>query len=116
MTLSRMNRRDALLAALSLGTGMALSRTALSAGSGADLDQGDPSSGQKLPVIGIGTNKYDVTAAGDIAPLRAVLEQLPMQGGAMVDTARFTARPKESSAGWLRNCATGSGCSWPRRS
>ncbi|MEJ0008777.1 MAG: aldo/keto reductase [Steroidobacteraceae bacterium] len=87
MILPRMNRRDALLAALTLGAGMAVSRTSLSAGGGATLTKAIPSSGQRIPAIGIGTNKYDVTAAGDIAPLHGVLEQLPMLGGAVVDTA-----------------------------
>ncbi len=87
MTLSRMNRRDALLAALTLGAGMAISRSALSASAGTAITKAIPSSSQKIPVIGVGTNKYDVTDPGDLAPLHAVLEQLPMQGGAVVDTA-----------------------------
>jgi aryl-alcohol dehydrogenase-like predicted oxidoreductase len=87
MTQMRMNRRDALLAALTVGTAMAVSRAAVAASSGATITKAIPSSGQKIPVIGVGTNKYDVTGAEDIAPLRAVLEQLPMQGGAVVDTA-----------------------------
>lgn len=87
MSLDRMNRRDALLAALTVGTGMAFARTAVAAGAGGAITKAIPSSGQKLPVIGVGTNKYDVTGADELAALRAVLEQLPMQGGAMVDTA-----------------------------
>ncbi len=87
MTQPRMNRRDALRAALTVGTAMAVSRTALSASSGATITKAIPSSGQKIPVIGVGTNKYDVQGAEDIAPLQAVLEQLPMLGGAVVDTA-----------------------------
>ena len=87
MIQTRMNRRDALLAALTIGTGMALSRTALAATTGAALAKAIPSSGQKIPVIGIGTNNYNVADADDVAARRAVLEQLPMQGGAIVDTA-----------------------------
>jgi aryl-alcohol dehydrogenase-like predicted oxidoreductase len=87
MTLPRLNRRDALLAALTLGAGMALSRAPVSAAAGSAITKAIPSSGQKIPVIGIGTNKYDVTDPGDLAPLHGVLEQLPMQGGAVVDTA-----------------------------
>ena len=49
MTQPRMNRRDALLAALTVGAGMAVSRTALSAGAGATLTKAIPSSGQKVP-------------------------------------------------------------------
>jgi aryl-alcohol dehydrogenase-like predicted oxidoreductase len=88
MSLSRMNRRDALLAALSLGAGIAVSRTALSAGAGgAAITKAIPSSGQKIPVIGVGTNNYNVTDADEITARRGVLDQLPMQGGAVVDTA-----------------------------
>jgi len=87
MSLSRINRRDALLAALTLGAGVVMSRAAVAAGSGGANTKAIPSSGQKIPVIGVGTNKYDVTDADELTALRAVLEQLPMQGGAIVDTA-----------------------------
>jgi len=87
MTQTRMNRRDALLAALTIGAGVAICRTARSAPAGTALTKAIPSSGQKIPVIGIGTNNYNVTDTDEVAARRAVLEQLPMQGGAMVDTA-----------------------------
>jgi len=46
-----------------------------------------PSSGEELPVVGIGTNQYSVTAPEDIAARREVLRQLPLLGGKVVDTA-----------------------------
>jgi aryl-alcohol dehydrogenase-like predicted oxidoreductase len=46
-----------------------------------------PSTGEKLPVVGIGTNQYSVTAPDEIAARREVLEQLPRLGGKVVDTA-----------------------------
>jgi diketogulonate reductase-like aldo/keto reductase len=46
-----------------------------------------PGSGEKLPVIGIGTNNYNVSAPDEIAARRAVLERMPQLGGAVVDTA-----------------------------
>jgi aryl-alcohol dehydrogenase-like predicted oxidoreductase len=46
-----------------------------------------PSSGEKLPVVGIGTNQYSVTEAGEIAARREVLDYLPRLGGKVVDTA-----------------------------
>jgi aryl-alcohol dehydrogenase-like predicted oxidoreductase len=91
----RMNRRDALLAALTLGAGMAISRAAVSAGAGAAITKAIPSSGQKIPVIGVGTNNYNVTDADDVAARRGVLEQLPMHGGAVVDTAPLYGRAEE---------------------
>lgn len=87
MTQARMNRREAVLAALAVGAGMAISRTARAAGTGSALTKAIPSSGQRLPVIGVGTNNYNVTDTDEVAARRAVLEQLPMQGGAVVDTA-----------------------------
>ncbi|HEY4213297.1 MAG TPA: aldo/keto reductase [Steroidobacteraceae bacterium] len=46
-----------------------------------------PSSGEKLPVVGIGTNQYSVTAPQDVAARREVLSELPKLGGKVVDTA-----------------------------
>ena len=47
-----------------------------------------PSSGEKLPVIGLGTNQYSVTAAEELAARREVLKQFPELGAKVVDTAR----------------------------
>jgi aryl-alcohol dehydrogenase-like predicted oxidoreductase len=95
MTPPRLNRRDALLAALTLGAGMAISRGARSATAGAVITKAIPASGQKVPVIGVGTNNYNVTDADDVAARRGVLEQLPLQGGAVVDTAPLYGRAEE---------------------
>lgn len=47
-----------------------------------------PSSGEKLPLIGIGTaRRFDVQTAEEKAPLRDVLRELPALGGKLVDTA-----------------------------
>jgi len=46
-----------------------------------------PSTGEKLPVVGIGTNQYSVSAPEDIAARREVLRELPHLGGKVVDTA-----------------------------
>jgi aryl-alcohol dehydrogenase-like predicted oxidoreductase len=47
-----------------------------------------PSTGEKIPVIGVGTNAYGVTSAEDLAELRRVLQAMPGLGGAVIDTAR----------------------------
>jgi aryl-alcohol dehydrogenase-like predicted oxidoreductase len=47
-----------------------------------------PSTGEKLPVIGLGTNAYGVTAPEDIAARREVLQYFPELGAKLVDTAR----------------------------
>lgn len=54
-----------------------------------------PSTGEKLPVIGIGTNQFDVTEAQDIAARREVLQAMPQLGGRLIDTARGYGRSEE---------------------
>jgi aryl-alcohol dehydrogenase-like predicted oxidoreductase len=95
MTPPRMNRRDTLLGALSIGAGLAVSRTVLAASAGATVTKTIPSSGQKIPAVGIGTNNYGVTAADELAARKAVLEKLPALGGAVVDTAPLYGRAEE---------------------
>lgn len=46
-----------------------------------------PVSGEKLPVIGLGTNAYSVTAPDEIAARREVLEHFPKLGAKVIDTA-----------------------------
>jgi aryl-alcohol dehydrogenase-like predicted oxidoreductase len=47
-----------------------------------------PSSGERIPVVGIGANAYDVESAADIAARREVLREFPALGGRVIDTAR----------------------------
>jgi len=47
-----------------------------------------PSTGEKLPAVGIGTNAFTATAAEELAELKRVLTGLPELGGKVVDTAR----------------------------
>ncbi len=47
-----------------------------------------PSSGEQLPLVGIGTSRrFDVATAEEREPLREVLRELPKLGGRLVDTA-----------------------------
>jgi aryl-alcohol dehydrogenase-like predicted oxidoreductase len=46
-----------------------------------------PVSGEKLPVVGLGTNAYSVTAPEEIAARREVLEHFPKLGAKVIDTA-----------------------------
>jgi len=84
--------------ALQLGAGACLSPLALGAMNGSALGETKtvklvtkpiPSSGEQLPVIGIGTaRRFDVgTSEKERAPLRQVLRDLPRLGGRLVDTA-----------------------------
>jgi aryl-alcohol dehydrogenase-like predicted oxidoreductase len=54
-----------------------------------------PSTGEKLPVIGLGTNNYSVTGADDLAARREVLKRMPDLGGTVVDTAPAYGRSEE---------------------
>jgi aryl-alcohol dehydrogenase-like predicted oxidoreductase len=47
-----------------------------------------PSTGEKLPVIGLGTNAYGVGTEEEIAARREVLKNMSALGGKVIDTAR----------------------------
>ena len=47
-----------------------------------------PSSGERIPVVGIGTNAYDVESSEDLATRKEVLREFPALGGRVIDTAR----------------------------
>lgn len=47
-----------------------------------------PSSGEVLPVIGIGTNQFGTDDPQALARIRTVLQQLPKLGGEVIDTAQ----------------------------
>lgn len=47
-----------------------------------------PRTGEELPVVGLGTNAYGVTAAADIEQRKAVIARMLELGGRVVDTAR----------------------------
>jgi len=76
---------------LAAGAGMALGSLPAWGADGASLPlitKSVPSSGEKLPVIGLGTNQYSVTAAEELAARKEVLLNMPKLGGKLVDTAR----------------------------
>jgi aryl-alcohol dehydrogenase-like predicted oxidoreductase len=54
-----------------------------------------PSSGEKLPVIGLGTNAYGVSEPADIAARKEVLERMSALGGRVIDTARAAGSSEE---------------------
>jgi hypothetical protein len=54
-----------------------------------------PSSGEKIPVVGIGTNAFDVSAAEELATRKQVLQNLPLLGGSLVDTAQAYGKSEE---------------------
>lgn len=73
---------------LKLGAGAAASALAGAAQSAAELTTRPiPSSGERLPVVGIGTNRYGTGSADEIAPLRETLKTFAAAGGKLIDTA-----------------------------
>jgi len=65
-----------------------LSALADIADAGALITRVIPASGERLPVIGLGTNAWGVESPEERAALRAVLEEMPRLGGTLVDTAQ----------------------------
>lgn len=81
-----MNRREFTQASLATATLAALSPTF--AGPQHLIKKAIPSSGELLPVIGLGTNRYGVdTSEAARAPLRDVLRRFHALGGTLIDTA-----------------------------
>jgi|TARA_B100000315_G_scaffold89674_1_gene82453 aryl-alcohol dehydrogenase-like predicted oxidoreductase len=101
-TNNRITRRKALKLGAGLGMGVALGPYRALAAAGEPVSVGAsgattpklitrpiPSSGEEIPVVGIGTaRRYNVgTSAEERDPLRNVLRSLPQMGGRLVDTA-----------------------------
>jgi aryl-alcohol dehydrogenase-like predicted oxidoreductase len=94
-------RREAIRAGLLAGAGLAVGRLPL----GAELlapggsvtgrphlrdvvTRPIPKTGERIPVVGLGTNQYSVTDAADIAVRRDVIRRMPELGATVIDTAR----------------------------
>src|SRR5690606_12780959 len=80
-----LSRRNALRFGSAAAVGFAVSARAA-----ADLpliEKAIPSSGKRIPVIGLGTNAYGVDKEDELAARREVLQRLPGVGLAVVDTA-----------------------------
>jgi aryl-alcohol dehydrogenase-like predicted oxidoreductase len=85
-----LSRRAIVRGGMAAGVGLALAAPLALGAAAASLPlitKTIPSTGEKLPVVGIGTNQFSVTAPDEIAARRAVLEHLPQLGGKVVDTA-----------------------------
>ena len=84
-------RREWLTTAAALAAGVASSRLTAAPDTARPTDtpilRPIPSSGEKLPVIGLGTNNYSPTTREERLARRFVLERLPQLGGRVVDTA-----------------------------
>jgi aryl-alcohol dehydrogenase-like predicted oxidoreductase len=88
----RIDRRQAFRLALAAGTLVLAGRgagaaTTNGAAPGGLLRKPIPSSGELLPVIGLGTNNYSPTTPEERASRKAVLERLTASGASVIDTA-----------------------------
>jgi len=88
------SRRNALKLGLGLGAGMAFAPGSLLAQATTDAlplqTKSIPSTGERIPLIGIGTaRRYtaDISDESAMSPLREVITQLPILGGNKIDTA-----------------------------
>ena len=82
----RLSRRAALRGVLAVGAGTLLARAALAA---ADaplpmITKAIPSSGERLPAIGLGTDKFELDAHD---PILAEIHRMQELGGTVIDTA-----------------------------
>jgi aryl-alcohol dehydrogenase-like predicted oxidoreductase len=85
----RETRRDVLKAAIGSAAAFLLSSRRLGAQPASLIERAIPSSGERLPVIGIGTARRweQATTPAEMAPLRDVLRQFAERGGKVIDTA-----------------------------
>ena len=99
-----LSRRDALKLGLGAGALLSLNRfdafaqpALWSAGApGPLIERAIPSSGEKIPVIGIGTARsYEQPAAAEMPVLKEVLRQFPDLGGKLLDTAPAYGRAED---------------------
>jgi aryl-alcohol dehydrogenase-like predicted oxidoreductase len=94
-TSSLLSRRDVLRAGIVGGVAMALHSPGAQSAEGAPILKAIPSSGEKIPVIGLGTNAYSVTDTAELAARREVLQRMASLGGRVIDTARAYGRSEE---------------------
>jgi aryl-alcohol dehydrogenase-like predicted oxidoreductase len=82
-------RRDVLKAAIGSAAALLLSSRRLGAQPASLIERAIPSSGERLPVVGIGTARRweQATTPAEMAPLRDVLRQFAERGGKVIDTA-----------------------------
>lgn len=81
---AKLSRRDAARLTLAAGVGALCTPRAFATDPAALINKAIPSSGQRLPVIGIGTNAFNETRHDE---LRAVLKRMVELGGSVIDTA-----------------------------
>jgi aryl-alcohol dehydrogenase-like predicted oxidoreductase len=88
---SNFSRRALIKSGVYATVGFAVARAGVAAAADKSLaliTKAVPSTKEKLPVIGIGTNNFGVSAPEELAARRDVIKMLPELGGAIIDTAQ----------------------------
>jgi aryl-alcohol dehydrogenase-like predicted oxidoreductase len=81
-------RREFNKTALLAGGAIALGGGSSIAGTDSVIRKAIPSSGEKIPIVGLGTNRYGVDTSDEARkPLRAALNRFRELGGTVIDTA-----------------------------
>jgi aryl-alcohol dehydrogenase-like predicted oxidoreductase len=80
--------RRVAMGGLAAGIGLTLSGSLLAADTAPVITKAIPRTAERLPVIGLGTNAYSVSAPEELAARREVLQKFPALGAKVVDTAR----------------------------
>jgi len=84
----RLSRRELLKSGIGVGASLFLPSGSVLAQERAMIQRKIPSSGESVPIIGIGTSRrYQGTTEAERAQLREVLRQLKALGGKVIDTA-----------------------------
>src|SRR3954453_6850486 len=85
-----LSRRSVMKHTVSLGIGLGLMGRELFAAEDVSslplITKAIPSTGERLPVIGLGTNAFSVTEPEEVAARKEVLQHFPKLGARVVDT------------------------------
>ena len=84
------SRRDLLRFGVVAATGLSVSRSIAATPGGqspALTMKAIPASGEKIPVVGLGTNGYSVSDPAELAARRAVVKRMAELGASVIDTA-----------------------------
>ena len=87
MSKTVITRRTLIQLASGAGASLGLGWNPLAAQSDEIVRKAIPATGEKIPAIGIGTNRYAVGTPEKVAGLRATLEAFTQAGGTVIDTA-----------------------------
>jgi aryl-alcohol dehydrogenase-like predicted oxidoreductase len=88
----KLTRREYLGMTLTAGAAVALDTRLLSAQGGTMMTRPIPKTGERVPVIGVGTNNFGAQGEDEIAPRREVLRLMVDNGASVIDTARVYGR------------------------